>query len=97
MKAVSYPSPTSGSFLTKKAEKSFGEGDLQRRNLLKLSIKIRKNVGQPVRQKIRIIVGQSSTYFIGDWYIGFKITLEVYCKTLKVFYNTLNCVLQYIP
>ena len=38
-KAVLYPSPTSGSFLTKKAELSFGEGDLQRRNRLKLSIK----------------------------------------------------------
>ena len=37
--AVSYPSPTSGSFLTKKAELSSGEGDSQRRNLLKLSIK----------------------------------------------------------
>jgi len=34
-----YPSPTSGSFLTKKAELSFGEGDSQHRNLLKLSIK----------------------------------------------------------
>jgi len=28
--------------------------------------------------------------------IGFKITLEVYCKTLEVFYNALNCVLQYL-
>ena len=28
-------------------------------------------------------------------YIGFKITLEVYCRTLEVFYNTLNCVLKY--
>ena len=37
--AVLYPSPNSGSFLRKKAELSFGEGDLQRRNLLKLSIK----------------------------------------------------------
>jgi len=36
---VWYSSPTSGSFLTKKAELSFGKGDLQRRNLLKLSIK----------------------------------------------------------
>jgi hypothetical protein len=26
--------------------------------------------------------------------IGFKITLEVYCRTLEVFYNTLNCVLD---
>ncbi len=35
-KAVSYPSPTSGSFLTKKAELSYTEGDSQRRNQLKL-------------------------------------------------------------
>ena len=38
-KAVLYPSPTSGSFLTKKAELSCGEGDSHRMNLLKLSIK----------------------------------------------------------
>lgn len=38
-RSVWYLSPTSGSFLTKKAELSFGEGDSQRRNLLKLSIK----------------------------------------------------------
>ena len=38
-RSVWYLSPTSGSFLTKKAELSFSEGDSQRRNLLKLSIK----------------------------------------------------------
>ena len=28
-------------------------------------------------------------------HVWFKITLEGYCRTLKVFYITLNCVLQY--
>ena len=28
--------------------------------------------------------------------IRFKITLEMYCRTLEVFYNTLNCVLKYL-
>jgi hypothetical protein len=44
-----------------------------------------------------VIAKLHSILLVIGTYIGFKITLKVYCKTLEVFYNTLNCVLQYIP
>ncbi len=44
-----------------------------------------------------VIAKLRSILLVIGTYIGFKITLKVYCKTLEVFYNTLNCVLQYIP
>ena len=51
----------SGYFLTKKVERTFCEAPFLRTNLLKRRKKLRINVGQSVRQKLQIIVGQSST------------------------------------
>ncbi len=42
------------------------------------------------------IVANYIFYWLLLVHVWFKITLEVYCRTLEVFYHTLNCVLQYL-